>query len=197
MHIDPDSCRWVVVYIEMVTKTADFLIQEVYDKFRLWAVSPQTISFSRELNLVPVIGNQVNVDEYLVLLRVIERTDFSQILSTWRAHGENKEDHSPGHVDAGAAWMYYDPHDRSPIGEADAKRLHAREGAQIYEDHPIGLNFDASPGGWVGTDTAGAVEEDDERGRSRGEGDYDNDESKMDEVENSGYTYGGPSAACD
>lgn len=125
---------------------------------------------------------------------MIEQTDVSQLQPTWRARGENK-DNSLGRVGTGADWVYYDPQDRRIIGEEDVKKISARESAPIPEGHPIGFNFDASPGGWVDTATAGAVEEDDERGCSGGDGGWDNDEAAMDEVEPSRYTYGGSPAA--
>lgn len=62
---------------EMVVKTAAFVLKEAYDQYRLWALSPRTVRFSRELNLLPVLGFHANVNEYLCQLRVIEATDFT------------------------------------------------------------------------------------------------------------------------
>lgn len=67
----PLSGWWVVVLTEMVVKTATFILQEVYDQYWLWALSPHTARFSRELDLLPVVGSEVNIDEYLDLVRVI------------------------------------------------------------------------------------------------------------------------------
>lgn len=57
MHNDPDRIWLVVDYTEIVVKTSAFIIQELYGNFRLEAVSPQTIAFSGELHLVPMLGN--------------------------------------------------------------------------------------------------------------------------------------------
>lgn len=64
-------CWWVVMYTDMVAKNEPFHIQEVFENFRLWAVSPHTISFCREIDLVPILGDQENMDEDLGLLSVI------------------------------------------------------------------------------------------------------------------------------
>lgn len=47
-----------MVYTEMMDKKAVFLIQEMFDQYQLLAVSTCTISFSREMNQDPIIGNQ-------------------------------------------------------------------------------------------------------------------------------------------
>ena len=188
-----------MAYTEMVAKTAAFILQEVYDNFRLWAVSPHTISFSRELDLVPILGNRENVDEYLHLLRVVERTDFAQLPPTWRARGEKKEDSSPGRVGPGGDWLYYDPFARRAISEADAKRFAARERPPIPEGHPMGFDFDTAPDGWVSHDTAGENRGGGDDSRDRPAfadvGGWESEDARMEDLGSSagmGYRDSGP-----
>lgn len=54
-------------------------LQDVNDQYRLWALRPDTIRFSRELDLVSVVGTRENMDEYHALLRVIESTVFEDV----------------------------------------------------------------------------------------------------------------------
>ena len=105
MKEDDNSGWWVVAFTEMICKTAAYILQDVYDSYRLWALSAVTIRCCRELNLVPVLGNQKNVDEFLSLLDVIESTTFTDLPATWRQRGERAHDCSPGRSGAGADWL--------------------------------------------------------------------------------------------
>lgn len=51
---------WVVSLTDMIEKTASFILQEMYEYFRIWALSPDTTRFS-DSDLIKVLGNQVNV----------------------------------------------------------------------------------------------------------------------------------------
>lgn len=42
-----------------------------YDHVRNWTVPPHTIPFSRERDVIPILGNRENSNEYLGFLRVI------------------------------------------------------------------------------------------------------------------------------
>lgn len=39
------------------TKTAEFILLDVYDSHHLWALSSDCVRFMPQLNLVPVLGN--------------------------------------------------------------------------------------------------------------------------------------------
>lgn len=86
----------------MVANTEALLIQEVYQNYCLWHVSPQTVRLFRELDLIPVMGNQVNVDEFLSLVKVNEDTDLALLPSEWRNISSRKLDHSKGGTRPGA-----------------------------------------------------------------------------------------------
>lgn len=156
---DPNSGIWVVAFTEMVAKTASFIIQEVYDNYRLWALSPHTIRFARELDLKPVLGNQANVEEFLSLLRVIETTDFGSLPTSWRNRSTRANERSPGRVGPGADWVYYDPHQRRCV-DADVARERANAPRPpIPPGHPVGYDFDVIPDGWI-DDTNNGYEDD-------------------------------------
>lgn len=70
---------WVMSYNEMVANTAAFIFQEVYENFCLWSSSKETISFCIHLNLLLVLSEMENVDEYLYLFRVSEVMDLSRL----------------------------------------------------------------------------------------------------------------------
>lgn len=113
----------------MVAKTTYLVLKEVYDHFRLWAISPHTIEFSSELDLVPILGNRENDDEYFGLLRVIKRTNLNR---------EKTDDRSPGRVGTGGDWLYYDLFARREISELKQKLSAARQRPPIAERHPVG-----------------------------------------------------------
>lgn len=156
---DPESGVWVVVLTEMVAKTASFILQEAYDCYRLWALSPHTIRFIRELDLSLVLGNQVNVDELLGFVQVIEDTDFKSLPGRWKNRSSRSVEKSPGRIGVGADWVYYDPHERRCIDEATAKAKLAGVRASIPTGHPVGYEFDALAGGWEDPVTAGGDDE--------------------------------------
>lgn len=54
-----------------MAKTAVFLIQEENDKFGLRAVFCHTIAYSREIDVLSILVNQENMEEFLGILRVV------------------------------------------------------------------------------------------------------------------------------
>lgn len=101
--IDGVSCT------EMVSKTSVLIMKEAYDNHWLWTVSTDTIRYSGELDLLPILGNKEKVDEFLHMLLVIERTNFIGLYPTFRKRGEKSDEIPPKSMGTGADWMYYDP----------------------------------------------------------------------------------------
>lgn len=106
MFNDPSSSWWVVVYTEMETNIDVLVLQEEYDNYVLRSVSTHTIKFSRELDFIPIMSNQVNVDEYLGVFLVIESTNLADLYPTWRERGEKRDESSPGRVGTEVDCMY-------------------------------------------------------------------------------------------
>lgn len=68
----------------MMDKTAAFIMQELYENYRLWAVNSHTVHFCCDIFVILIMGTQVNVEEFLSLLIVIEDKDFSRVPTGWR-----------------------------------------------------------------------------------------------------------------
>lgn len=118
-----------------------------YDHCRLWAVSPHTLFFSRELDLVAILGNRENLDECFGPLRSIDHTDFNQIPPTCRESGEIKDDSEPGRVNPEGDLLYFDPFARCFNSEADSNHVSTRKRSLV----PEGFKFDTDLDGQVGT----------------------------------------------
>lgn len=144
---DPNSGYWVVAYTEMVIKTAAFLLFEVYDNFRLWALSPHTIEFIRTLDLDSALGSRSNATEILRLCTVIENKDYTRLPTEWRVRGHGVS-LSGGRRSAGADWMYYDPWSRCEISAATAAD-YARRPREVPDGHPTGWDYSSVPDGWA------------------------------------------------
>lgn len=167
MMEDENSGWLVVIFTEFTCKVASFILQDVYDNYRLWALSSDTIRCLRGLDLVGVLGNQENVDELHRLLDVIDSTNFNQLPESWRQRGERMHDYSPGRVGPGADWMYYDPWARRTVTEAVARQKAEEPRIPVPEGHPTGFDFDFPAAGWNVDNTAfvaaqGTVDEDEE-----------------------------------
>ena len=143
---DPQSGYWVVAYTEWVVKVAAFILFDVYDSYRLWALSPAMIEAIGQLNLDQALGNRENARELRRLVAVIENTRFSDFPAEWRARGSHAS-LDPGRQGPGADFIYYNPWTRSAVSRDDARDLAARERV-IPDGHPMGWNFDAIPDGW-------------------------------------------------
>lgn len=85
MHKDPNIGWLVAAYTEIVVYTAAFIIQEAYDEYRILAISPYSIRLSREMDLLPILGNQAKVDNYLGMFLMIAGTN----LICFSKDGEN------------------------------------------------------------------------------------------------------------
>jgi len=174
---DPQSGYWVVAYTEWVVKVAAFVLFDVYDSYRLWALSPAMIEALGQLNLDQALGNRENARELRRLVAVIENTRFSDFPAEWRARGSHVS-LDPGRQGSGADFIYYNPWTRSAVSREDARELAARERV-IPDGHPMGWNFDAIPDGWdtpvaelpTGAQEAGAWDGDVPVGDSEGDDD--------------------------
>lgn len=103
---------WVVIYTEFVANVACFVLWEFYDTYRLWWLSRTR-----------VLGCQADVDELLIILRLIESIHFSRKDGSWTRRGNFSSDHSPGREGLGAHFVYFDPWQKARISEAEAIAL--------------------------------------------------------------------------
>lgn len=76
-----------MAYAEMAVKTIVFVLLDVYDTFRLWALSRYPIQHIRSFDLLAVFGDKVKGDEALRVLTVIENTHFNLLPARWTARG--------------------------------------------------------------------------------------------------------------
>lgn len=58
---DPQFGSWVLALMDMVAETSACILQEVYDQFRLRALSRYMVRFSRYLDLLQELGLRPNV----------------------------------------------------------------------------------------------------------------------------------------
>lgn len=65
---DPQSGCGAVVVTEWDDRVSCFLLQEFYDSFQLWKISPTLIWFIRKLDLTFSLGLWANVEELRLLL---------------------------------------------------------------------------------------------------------------------------------
>lgn len=138
----------MVLFSEFAGKTASFILQGVYDRYRLWAMSPDLITFMRALDLKPIFGNTANVEELLGYLRVIEETDFTVLPKMWRQLSVRANDKSPGRVGIGADFVFYDPHLRFTLTEEDALVRANADRPATPDEHPRGFVCGESSDGW-------------------------------------------------
>jgi len=145
--IDPRSGYWMVFYTEKAAKTAAFIMLDAYDNYRLWNVSQRMIGFLRKLNLVPILGNQVNVDEFYYMLDLVEQTNFRRLPRHWRSNAKRR----------GAAryvfadFMYYDPYSRDCITESEYRTLRNQPRPIRPAGYPTGFDFTQEIPGWEET----------------------------------------------
>lgn len=148
MMDDTHSGWWVVALTERVVETVALVMQETYEQYQMWPLSLLAVRFSRALDLVSVLGSQVNVNEYVDLVKVIESTCFAALMMAWCSRGTRAPDRSPGRVGPGADFVYYDPHLRQCVARSVAQAGAARVRRIVPEGHPLEYDFSAEAGGW-------------------------------------------------
>lgn len=142
MQDDPDSGWWVVAYTQHVAKTASFILMDAYDQYRLWALSSDMIRFLRELDLLPVLGNEGNVAELLGFLSIIESTEWERVDSRNRLRGVKGDQlsYSPGRVGPGGDFVGYDPWRKVRVSHEERSKL-VRVSRPRPAGHPVGWDF--------------------------------------------------------
>lgn len=146
---DPESGWWVFAFTEWAVRVAVFLLQEVYDTYRVWAISPTLIGFIRKLDTSVPLGCGTNVEELRSLLDVIENTDFRRLPVAWRRRTSRVNDASPGRIGEGADFVYYDPFSRKLIDQTTAERRR-RMIRSVPPGHPVGYEYGQDVAGWGG-----------------------------------------------
>ena len=169
---DPESGYWMLAYTEKTARTCAFIMMDAYDNYRLWNVSQRMISFMRKLNLVPILGNQANVDEFNHMLGLIEDTNFRTLPTTWRSDGKRRH----GTYMVGAEFMYYDPYKRVCITQLEYDCLWRRRRPLRPANYPTGYDYTQPIPGWdEAGDYAYSVGDEDDDGDSRMD-DYDGED---------------------
>lgn len=82
-----------------------FLLCKIYDKLRLWAVSPDTNRLAWDLNLEPVLGTTEYVTQAMRILDAVIGTRFDTLPERWRNRRE-RDSRSVGRVGPGADYFY-------------------------------------------------------------------------------------------
>ena len=87
--MEPQPGWWVVAYTEFAAKVAAFVLFEVYDHFRLWALSRDCLLLFDNLDLSCILVNERNASEFRCLCDVIRSTDFERYPREWRRRGSH------------------------------------------------------------------------------------------------------------
>lgn len=89
--------------IPQLMKIAAIVIQAAYDSYCLWTLSPRFIAWLRQLEEVLEVSlcNRYNVDSFLRLLTVIERTNFFAQPRHWTKRYQCTPEFFPGRVGDG------------------------------------------------------------------------------------------------
>jgi hypothetical protein len=171
--MDPNSGYWVVAYTELVAKAAAYLLFEVWDVYRLWAMSPDMLINMEKLDLEVVFGNASSADELRRLMAVIRGTNFAAVPTDCRARGQMPS-RSPGRQGPGGDWIWYDPSRRELLHSRDTARARANAldrsipdgfprgwgdaGGEVgwQEELPNGEDAPGEGGGWDGDVVEGA-----------------------------------------
>ena len=146
---DPRSPFWIIGYTDHAAKSACWLLQDVYDRFRLWCFSSDLREAIRELDLTAVLGSKHNQDEVHRLLTVMDNTDYRQYPVAWRNRGDRHvhADRSPGRTGPGADYILYDPWSRKKITKAEADHL-MKNRRRRPAGYPTGFNHDVDVSGF-------------------------------------------------
>ena len=146
--LDPRSGYWRIAYTECAACVAAYILFEMYDTYRLWALSPDLIRDIRALDLVRVLGSQRNADELRRLLTVIETTNLAELDPGWTSRGVI-ESVSASRRGPGADWLYYNPWARRIATGAETRAYCATNIRPIPDGHPRGWDHSAVPDGWA------------------------------------------------
>lgn len=144
---DPNHGLWMTVYNGFAVKAASFILQDVYDKYRLWSIPPRLMTLIRGLDLSTVLGNRENTEELDRLLGVIEETDFSVLPNSWTSRGGGEGVRRPlgglclGRRGAGGDFVYYDPWAQRKLSDAEAAQKMRGPRRPLPVGHPIGNDF--------------------------------------------------------
>ncbi len=146
--LDPSSGWWMVAFNGFAAKVAAFVIQDAYDKFRLWALPPRMIRIIRGLDLSRVLGTEDNQAELRGMLDIIEGTRFEELPSSWTSRGGNLRGNRRtaglclGRRGGGADFVYYDPWAKRKLSE-DEYILKIRSPRRVMPSgHPVGHDFE-------------------------------------------------------
>ena len=150
---DPESPYWDVAYTELCVYTASFIMRDVYDRFRLWALSPTILEHLLVLDLDGPLGSGDNAREFRELLGVISDTESHNLRHWWSARGEGGS-RSPGPVGRGADWVYYDPLRREKVSASVAENRLRNAPTAVPAGHPVGYDYGplGQLPGWVQPD---------------------------------------------
>ena len=95
------------------------------------------ISFMKKLDLVPILGNQANVDEFNHIFGLIEATNFRTLPTTWRIDGKRRR----GTYMVGVEYMYYDPYKRICKIQLEYDCLYRRRRPLRPANYPTGYDY--------------------------------------------------------
>lgn len=161
----------------MAVKKSRLILQEVFDKYRLWGYLIM-IHFSSELDFLPILGNEANFWRLSRLLLLIERTNSVSLFPKCQALGEKSDESSPGSIGSGEDWMYYDPVAGSGIGGAEARHLSTSAIPPIPDGHQVHFNYDMDPDWWF-DNTVGWNRNNYFQDRDAGVGSWEGDDAEM------------------
>lgn len=81
---------WHVANTECAAYVASFILSQVYDLYRIWALNIDIIRNFRALDFPRVFRSERNAAELRAILEFVESTNFSSLSLAWRFRGEHQ-----------------------------------------------------------------------------------------------------------
>lgn len=137
---DPESLWWFVAYSEITDKTAAYILLQVCDTCRLWALSREMIQWIQSLNMEAVLGIADDARECFSLLEAIKGSKF-RYLPTMRASRGILSSLLPGRNDSGADFRYFNPFTSPLFSKSEASSVMRAMDRLVLRDNPTGWDY--------------------------------------------------------
>ncbi|CAN8075293.1 unnamed protein product [Agarophyton chilense] len=143
---DPFSGYWTVGFSDFIAKMAAYILWGTYHTYRVWYMSPTARRYARQLNLSLVLGFRAKYDEFLLLVDLIDSTDWHGIPLEQSARGTRvrHQDHLPGRTANAGDFVLYNPWTGQIITFDQARELLANP-RESPQNQRTGYVFESTP----------------------------------------------------
>ena len=121
------SCHsgvWTLFYSAWVAKVVAALLQEVYDRARLFWVPPTLRYYIHQMDLSTALGSPHNYEELLVLINKVDQINWNAISPRNQQRGSRLLDRSPiAKCASSGNFVFYDPCDHKECTPERAKEI--------------------------------------------------------------------------